>query len=126
MEISEMLRLLLQKCHEWELPILVAKQDVHKAFDSMEHADIHAELGGRGVSLELHSAVSRETHARLDDRFSEWCCGPTRAIATWLQTRGHRDTIGLEYRFRWSPQTCSASLDSGLLGNLFGRLPDAS
>eukprot|EP00933_Yihiella_yeosuensis_P028749 TRINITY_DN2257_c0_g1_i1.p1 TRINITY_DN2257_c0_g1~~TRINITY_DN2257_c0_g1_i1.p1 ORF type:complete len:740 (-),score=46.39 TRINITY_DN2257_c0_g1_i1:86-2305(-) len=60
MEITEFLRLLLQKCYEWNVPLIINCGDVHKAFDSMKHdfLDEAAEL--HGIPLVLRAAMVRE------------------------------------------------------------------
>jgi Reverse transcriptase (RNA-dependent DNA polymerase) len=56
MEISEGLRGILQKCRQWSLPCTIAKADIRKAFDHMDH-DVLVEC------LRFHSVPEKLTHA---------------------------------------------------------------
>eukprot|EP00973_Karenia_brevis_P080465 11164373-Karenia_brevis.AAC.1 len=60
MEVTETLRLCLQKAHEWSMSLVVAQADVHKAFDSMIHEKlVHGYLYRETPRL-LILAVMRE------------------------------------------------------------------
>ena len=60
MEISEFIRLLLQRAHEWGIPIFVGKGDISTAFDAIEHPILDAALESRSVPLPLRVAYLRE------------------------------------------------------------------
>ena len=71
-EISEFFRLLLQRCEEWQLPLLIGKGDASKAFDNLEHPRLDEALQHRRVPLRLRAATLRELldvslHIRLQD-----------------------------------------------------------
>ena len=60
MGLSQLLRLLLQKCAEWGLPLLICKGDIHRAFDSMRHDFYFQALVERDFPLALCVAFLRE------------------------------------------------------------------
>lgn len=59
-EITECLRLLLQKADEWSLPLVIGKGDISKAFDSIEHSVLDRSLSYRKIPLALRVATLRE------------------------------------------------------------------
>eukprot|EP00972_Heterocapsa_arctica_P082300 12128213-Heterocapsa_arctica.AAC.1 len=60
MEISELIRMLLQKSEEWSLPLFIGKGDVSKAFDSIERPYLDNALASRKVPVCLRAATLRE------------------------------------------------------------------
>ena len=71
-EISELFRLLLQRCGEWRLPLLIGKGDAPKAFDNLERPRLDEALQYRRVPLRLRAATLRDLldvslHIRLQD-----------------------------------------------------------
>lgn len=70
--ISEFSRLLLQRCEELQLPLLIGKGDASKAFGNLEHPRLDEALQHRRVPLRLRAATLRELldiflHIRLQD-----------------------------------------------------------
>ena len=45
MELTELLRLLLQRFDEWALPLYIAQGDVNKAVDNMRHGIMAEDFG---------------------------------------------------------------------------------
>ena len=71
-EITEALRLLLQKADEWGIPLAIVKGDVEKAFDNIEHGLLDRALLAKGIPLALRTAVLRElTDVTLDIRLQD-------------------------------------------------------
>ena len=67
MEITELLRMLLQKGAEWSIPICIFKCDAHKAFDSMNHEKLEEAWRHKGVRPALMAAQLEEMSLlRLD------------------------------------------------------------
>ena len=71
-EISEFFRLLLQRCEERQLLLLVGKGDASKALDNLEHPRFDEAWLCRKVPLRLRAATLRELmgvslHIRLQD-----------------------------------------------------------
>ena len=60
MEVSECLRLVLQKCDTWGLPVYILKIDAFRAFDSMWHDVIESALLSSDVHPRLIHAIMRE------------------------------------------------------------------
>ena len=60
MKISETLRIMLQKSHEWKWPIIIAKLDLSKAFDCINHKALDKALKAHGIPATLRAALARE------------------------------------------------------------------
>ncbi len=60
MEVSECLRLILEKTAEWDLPACILKIDAHRAFDSMRHDILEQCLLDAEVNPKLVLAFMRE------------------------------------------------------------------
>jgi hypothetical protein len=60
MEISECIRALLQKGHQWRLPVVVIRCDISKAFDSLSHEHIATDLEWHGTPPRLIRCVLEE------------------------------------------------------------------
>ena len=58
--VTGIVRQLLYLASEWNLPLLVAAQDVQTAFDSMQHDDIAAAMVRRGINPGMVAAHLRE------------------------------------------------------------------
>ena len=59
-EVTELLRMLLQKCEEWSLPLFIGRGDIAKAFDHVEHPVLDEALAKRGAPTCLRAAILRE------------------------------------------------------------------
>ena len=60
MEITEALRLILQRAHEMGLAIIIFKGDIAKAFDAMGHPLLDRSFAARSVPVCLRAATLRE------------------------------------------------------------------
>jgi hypothetical protein len=72
MEISEGLRGLLQKCKQWSLPCTIAKADIRKAFDHIDHDVLvqclrHHAVPEKIIHATMASLVNNEAHILLGD-----------------------------------------------------------
>ena len=59
LEATELVRLALQKGHEWGHAVAVVTLDVRKAFDSVGHAELDRALEAKGIGLEARIAFGR-------------------------------------------------------------------
>lgn len=60
MEATELLRLLLQKSTEWNLPLAIGAADILKAFDHLQHEGIENALREQGAPVRLIAALLQE------------------------------------------------------------------
>jgi hypothetical protein len=72
MEISEGLRGILQKCKQWSLPCTIAKADIRKAFDNIDHDILvqclrHHAVPEKITHAVMASLVNNEAHILLGD-----------------------------------------------------------
>jgi len=65
-EIVHGLQDLTLKCAEWRLPLLVARGDVRKAFDSMDRGFLEQTLAEEGVPPEVAGAILEELIVELE------------------------------------------------------------
>ena len=60
MELSELVRLVLERFSEWGLPVVITKADIACAFDNLEHPIVDDSLATKGLPHCLRAAFLRE------------------------------------------------------------------
>ena len=61
MEISELIRILMQKKNERQIQLVLATQDVQKAFDHLDHNILQHAMANKNIPERLQYAVFQES-----------------------------------------------------------------